>query len=162
LNSMPAKAVSGLSSSSGSQNTSYFLVPGFGSGAYSAKLLNGTRQRFSGFSHARQWGDDEFWMLVTGGPPNFDGGGMPQRIMISSRSLAASRITGGLLALTAQYFAGLPVDKVQLGASEAGDHLIFVVGHVLVVVQPMLDFHRCRRAGENGRGHHQNMTAMPR
>jgi hypothetical protein len=26
------------------------LVSGFGSGAYSAKLLNGTRQRFSGFS----------------------------------------------------------------------------------------------------------------
>jgi hypothetical protein len=28
--------------------------------------LNGTRQRFSGFSQARQCGDDVFRMLVTG------------------------------------------------------------------------------------------------
>jgi hypothetical protein len=69
---------------------------------------------------------------------------------------------GALLVLAAQYFAGLPVNKVQLGASEAGDHLIFVFGHVLIVVQPMLDFHRCRWAGENERGHHQNMTALRR
>jgi hypothetical protein len=34
--------------------TSFFLVSGFGSGAHSAKLLNGTRQRFSGFSQPRQ------------------------------------------------------------------------------------------------------------
>jgi hypothetical protein len=67
-----------------------------------------------------------------------------------------------LLFVLAQYFAGLPVDQVQLGAGEAGDHLIFVFGHVLIVVQPMLDFHRCRRAGENERGHHKNMTALRR
>src|SRR5260370_10397160 len=42
---------------------------GFGSGAYSAKLLNGTRQRFSGFSQPRQCGEEIFRMLVTGGPP---------------------------------------------------------------------------------------------
>ena len=51
---MPAKAVSGLSSLSANHTTSFFFVSGFGSGAYSAKLLNGTRQRPSGFSHARQ------------------------------------------------------------------------------------------------------------
>jgi hypothetical protein len=47
---MPAKAVSGLASLSANQTTSFFLVSWFGSGAYSAKLLNGTKQRFSGFS----------------------------------------------------------------------------------------------------------------
>jgi hypothetical protein len=39
----------------------------FGSGAYSAKLLNGTRQRLDGFSHVRQCGDEVLRMLVTGG-----------------------------------------------------------------------------------------------
>jgi hypothetical protein len=33
-------------------------------------------------------------MLVTGGPPNFGGGGMPQRINVISRSVPALRITG--------------------------------------------------------------------
>src|SRR5260370_21104787 len=82
---MPVKAASGRSSLSANQTTSLFLVSGFGSGAYSAKLLNGTRQRFSGFSQPRQWGEEVLRMLVTGGPPNFGGGGMPQRIMTSSR-----------------------------------------------------------------------------
>ncbi len=36
------------------QTTSFFLVSGFGSGAYSAKLLAGTKQRLSGFSQPRQ------------------------------------------------------------------------------------------------------------
>jgi hypothetical protein len=40
---MPAKHVSGRSSLIANQTTSFFS--GFGSGAYSAKLLNGTRQR---------------------------------------------------------------------------------------------------------------------
>ena len=35
-----------------------FLGLGVGSGAHSAKLLNGTRQRFSGFNQPRQCGDD--------------------------------------------------------------------------------------------------------
>ena len=83
---MPAKADSGRSSLSANQTTSFFLVSGFGSGAYSAKLLTGTRQRFSGFSQPRQCGDDVLRMLVTGGPPSFGGGGMPQRIIVSSRS----------------------------------------------------------------------------
>jgi hypothetical protein len=33
-------------------------------------------------------------MLVTGGPPNFGGGGIPQRIIVSSRSAPALRTTG--------------------------------------------------------------------
>jgi hypothetical protein len=36
--------------------TSFFLVSWFGSGAYSAKLLAGTRHWFSGLSHIRQCG----------------------------------------------------------------------------------------------------------
>src|SRR5712671_1995386 len=78
---MPAKASSGRSSLAANQTTSFFLVCGFGSGAYSAKLLNGTRQRFSGFSQARQCGEEVLRMLVTGGPPARGGGGIPQRIM---------------------------------------------------------------------------------
>jgi hypothetical protein len=78
---------------SANQTTS-FLVSGFGSCAYSAKLLNGTRLRFSGFSQPRQCGDDVLRMLVTEGPPVRGGGGMPQRIMTNSRSTPALRMTG--------------------------------------------------------------------
>ena len=70
---------------------SFFFVSGFGSGAYSAKLFAGTRQRLSGFSRPRQCGDDVLRMLVTGGPPVLGGGGMPQRIMVSSRCVAHDR-----------------------------------------------------------------------
>jgi hypothetical protein len=42
-----------------SPTTSFFLVSGFGSGAYSAKLLKGTRHRFSGFNQPRQCGDGQ-------------------------------------------------------------------------------------------------------
>src|ERR1700750_406126 len=83
---MPAKAHSGRSSFRANQTTSFFLVSGFGSGAYSAKLLKGTRQRWSGFGQPRQCGDEVLRMLVTGGPPVRGGGGMPQRIKIISRS----------------------------------------------------------------------------
>jgi hypothetical protein len=47
---MPANANSGRSSVSANHTTSFFFVSGFGSGAYSAKLLAGTKQRFSGLS----------------------------------------------------------------------------------------------------------------
>ena len=63
------KAVSGRSLIQREPNHVLFLVSGFGSGAYSAKLLAGTRHRFSGFSQPRQCGDDVLRMLVTGGPP---------------------------------------------------------------------------------------------
>src|ERR1700730_3575156 len=91
---MPAKANSGRSSLRANQTTSFFLVSGLGSGAYSAKLLAGTRQRFSRLSQARQCGDEVFLMFVTGYPPVRGGGGMPQRIMVSSCSAAALRTTG--------------------------------------------------------------------
>jgi hypothetical protein len=59
---MPAKANSGRSSLSANHTTSFFLVSGLGSGAYSAKLLAGTKHRFSGFSQPRQCGDSrEAW-----------------------------------------------------------------------------------------------------
>jgi hypothetical protein len=62
---MPTNVNSGRSSLSANQTTSFFFVSGFGSGAYSAKLLAGTRQRFSGFSQARQCGEEVLRMLVT-------------------------------------------------------------------------------------------------
>src|SRR6478609_9427928 len=91
---MPANDDSGRSSPWANQTTSFFLVSGFGSGACSAKLLNGTRQRCSGLSQVRQCGDDVLRMFVTGGPPDRGGGGMPQRIITISRPPSLSRITG--------------------------------------------------------------------
>jgi hypothetical protein len=52
-----------------------FLIPA--AHHYSAKLLNGTKQRLSGFSQPRQCGDEVLRILVTGGPPIRGGGGMP-------------------------------------------------------------------------------------
>jgi hypothetical protein len=86
---MPAKANSRRCSFSANQTTSFFLVSGFGSVAYSAKLLAGTRQRFSGLSQPRQCGEDLLRMFVTGGPPVHGDGGMPQRIMLNSRPVSA-------------------------------------------------------------------------
>ena len=65
---MPANANGGRSSLRANHTTSFFLVAGFASGAYSAKLFAGTRQQFSGLSQARQCDDDVFLMLVTGYP----------------------------------------------------------------------------------------------
>jgi hypothetical protein len=62
------------------------VVSGFGSGAYSAKPLNGTKHRFSGLSQARQCGEDVFLMFITGYPPARGGGGIPQRIIMSFRA----------------------------------------------------------------------------
>jgi hypothetical protein len=91
---MPAKANSGRSSLSANQTTSFFFVSGFGSGAYSAKLLAGTKHRFSALSHARQCGDEVFLMFVIGGPPVRGGGGIPHRIRVSSVPVPVLRITG--------------------------------------------------------------------
>jgi hypothetical protein len=55
---MPANANGGRFSFRANHTTSYILVSGFVSGAYSAKLFAGTRQRFSGLSQARQCGDN--------------------------------------------------------------------------------------------------------
>src|ERR1700742_3257988 len=70
------------------------FVSGFSSGAYSERLLNGTRQRLSGFSQPRQCGEDVFRILVTGGPPVRSGGGMPQRIIVISVPSGVLRMTG--------------------------------------------------------------------
>ena len=75
-----------------------FFVSGFGSGAYSAKLLNGTRHRFSGFSHPRQCGEEVLRTLVTGGPPVRGGGVIPSASMPSCarRQHCGSRARDGL------------------------------------------------------------------
>src|ERR1700741_4178298 len=86
---MPAKQNSGRLPSSPNQTTSFFLVAGFGSGAYSAKLFAGTRQRFSGFSQPRQWGEDVLRMFVTAGPPVLGGGGILGSIVVMMHSATA-------------------------------------------------------------------------
>src|SRR5690348_14711936 len=87
---IPAKANSGRLSSSANHTTSFFFVSGFGSGAYSAKLLAGTKHRFSGLSHMRQCGEEVLRIFVTGGPPVRGGGGIPQRIITISRLMPVS------------------------------------------------------------------------
>jgi len=91
---MPAKANRGRFSFSANHTTSFFFVSGFGSGAYSAKLLAGTRQRFSALSHARKCGDEVLRILVIGYPPARGGGGMPQRIKTISLPASVFRTTG--------------------------------------------------------------------
>src|SRR6202020_3303365 len=91
---MPAKQNNGRLSLSANHTTSFFFVAGFGSGAYSAKLLAGTRQRLSGLSQPRQCGDVVLRILVTGKLPARGGGGIPRRIIVNSRSVPALRTTG--------------------------------------------------------------------
>src|ERR1700736_3897084 len=71
LNSVqiPAKANRGRSSFKANHTTSFLPVSGLGSGAYSAKLLAGSRQRPSGFSQPRQCDDLVLRRFVTGKPP---------------------------------------------------------------------------------------------
>src|SRR6202043_1998390 len=59
----------------------------------------------------------------------------------------------------AQQLAGLLVEEVQSGAGRAGDRLILVFGRGLVIVQPLLDLHRCCRAGEEEMSHRLSTTA---
>jgi hypothetical protein len=89
---MPAKANSGRSSLSANQTTSFFLVSGLGSGAYSAV----------GRHQAAVLGPEPTTpvrrrcvrMLVTGGPPVLGGGGMPQRIRTIYSSSSTLRTMG--------------------------------------------------------------------
>src|SRR5260370_34886462 len=91
---MPAKANRARSSFNANHTTSFLPVAGFGSGAYSAKLLTGTRQRLSGFSQPRQCGDVALRIFVTGYPPARGGGGIPKRAMTGSRAAPPFRTTG--------------------------------------------------------------------
>ena len=95
LNSVqsPPKANSGPSSFKASHMTFSLPVAGLGSGAYSAKLLAGTRQRLSSVSQPRQCRDVVLRILVTGQPPARGGGGTLQRIMVISRSAPAFTAT---------------------------------------------------------------------
>ena len=59
--------------------------------------VNGTTQRCSGRSQARQCGDFKFLMLVIGAPPNCGDPGIPQRSIASSRTPSvALRTTGAI------------------------------------------------------------------
>jgi hypothetical protein len=61
----------------------------------SGLLLRGRRgaRNSASYQPPRQCGDDMLRILVTGGPPNL-GGGIPHRIIVSSRSVPTLRITG--------------------------------------------------------------------
>jgi hypothetical protein len=48
----------------------------------------------SRFNQPRQCGEAVLRIFVTGGPPNFGGGGMPHRIIIISRKVSSLRTTG--------------------------------------------------------------------
>jgi hypothetical protein len=95
---MPAKAKSGRSSLRANRTTSFFFVGGFGSGAYSEKLLAGTRQRFG-----VQPGD---------------------RQRRTGRSAAAERLDGcpgrwqPFIAMAASSLASLPTASVFMGSTD--------------------------------------------
>ena len=59
-----------------------------------ARLLAGTKPRFSGLSQPRKCGDDVLRMFVTGGPPVRGGGGMPHRMVTISVPASVLRTTG--------------------------------------------------------------------
>ena len=61
---------------------------------YADALMGIARRKEGNRASTNHDGSELLRMLVTGGPPNFGGGGMPQRIMISSRSSSALRTTG--------------------------------------------------------------------
>jgi hypothetical protein len=65
-----------------------------GSGVHSAKLLVGTRQRFSGLSYMRQCGDDVLRMFVTGGLPVRGGAGISHRIVTIAVPVSVLRMAG--------------------------------------------------------------------
>jgi hypothetical protein len=66
--------------------------------SHSQNEVTGTRQRCAGPSQRRQWGLRVLRILVTGWLPNFSGPGIPQRIMVSSRSpSSACRSTGAVV-----------------------------------------------------------------
>src|ERR1700759_4357919 len=91
---MPAKQNRERLSSSANHTTSFFSVSGFGSGAYSAKLFAGTKQRFPRLRPARQSGDAVCRILVTGKPPTRGDGGIPERMVTSAVPVSLLRITG--------------------------------------------------------------------
>jgi hypothetical protein len=57
------------------------------------------------------------------------------------------------LFVLAQQLAGLPIEKVHPRACRTGNRLILVFRRVLIIIQPMLDLHRCCWASEKERGH---------
>jgi hypothetical protein len=81
---MPAKANSGRLSSIANHVQTFLPVTGSAASVGSQKLVTGTRQRNSGFIHARQCGELVLRMFVTPlsiapGLRNAGGVGMPQR-----------------------------------------------------------------------------------
>src|SRR2546423_10513206 len=86
---MPENATSGRVSSIANHFGVFFGLMS----AYSQKDVNGTRQRLSGASHLRQCGELVLRIFVVM-PGNCGGFGMPQRIMVNSRSPPLRRTTG--------------------------------------------------------------------
>jgi hypothetical protein len=74
-------------------------------------------------SQPRQCGDDVLRMLVTGGPPNFGGGGIPHRIMLNSRPVSVLRTTGVIIWKHARHW-GEVADIAVDDAKEADDRLL--------------------------------------
>jgi hypothetical protein len=64
---------------------------------HSQNDVAGTRQRHSGLSQKRQYGDFRLRTLVTGAGPRFGGGGKPQRIIVNSRSPSRAVWTTGAI-----------------------------------------------------------------
>jgi hypothetical protein len=86
--------------------------------------------------------------------PATNGGLSEQFWTLPDLNLPATGLIGiSLLVLLAQELPGLSVEKVHPRAGLAGNSLVRVFGRVLIIIQPMLDFHRCHRTGEQELGH---------
>src|SRR5258708_11350920 len=78
--------------------------------------------------------------------------------MFRFQTQTARDASGGLFFIMAQQPTGPPVYEVQSSKGWTDDALIFVFRHV-IFVQPMLDLHQYRRAGEQDLSHPENMMA---
>ena len=90
------------------------------------EAIEGTRQRFSGFSQPRQWGDDVLRMFVTGGPPVRGGGGMPRAPGSSGCGVGVANHRSGIIGKHARHRRDV-ADIAIHHAEQRADGFLFVV-----------------------------------
>src|SRR5215470_11705762 len=68
----------------------------------------------------------------------------------------------GLWVFVAQHLARSAMDEVKPGACRTIDALVLVFGHVIAILQPMLDPLVGGRTGENDRAAHKTILSCPK
>jgi hypothetical protein len=91
--------------------------------------------------------------------PATNGGPTHQCSTLPNFDLPGTRLMGMSLTVhLAQELPRLSVEKMHPRAGLARNTLVHVVRCIRISVQPMLDFHRCRRTGEKELGHRLRTT----